>query len=157
MHFCRKANSNDLDAIALIWHFGWHFAHDGLVPEYNSNARTLMHFSERLPTLMNDTFVIESGDEIKGFYVLVGDELNQFYVSKSAIGFGFSAALMSDALKQLKSRGFDRAWLACAINNNRAAMFYEKMGWQNVGVSTITIHLPNGAEPLDIWRFERET
>ncbi len=155
MHAIRNAINEDIDAIAQIWHFGWHLAHDGLVPEYNSNARTLAHFRERIIPLLKDTFVINSGAEITGFYVLVEDELNQFYVAKSAIGGGIPKPLMMHALEELKARGFSRAWLACGIGNDRAACFYEKMGWKNVGISSITIHLPSGSEPLEIWRFER--
>ncbi len=155
MNSIYRAKTENIEAIAEIWHFGWHLAHDGLVPEYNSNARTLAHFCERILPMLKDTFVMSDGAQILGFYSILNDELNQFYLSKTAIGGGYARQMMLHALAELRKRGFVRVWLACGIGNNRAARFYEKMGWENVGVSTITIHLPSGSEPLEIWRFEK--
>ncbi|HXV64473.1 MAG TPA: GNAT family N-acetyltransferase [Vicinamibacteria bacterium] len=68
-----------------------------------------------------------------GFCVVKGDELYQLYVSAQSRGAGVAAALIADAEARLVEDGVERAWLACAIGNERAARFYEKSGWHRVG------------------------
>jgi hypothetical protein len=50
----------------------------------------------------------------------------------------------------------ERAWLACAIGNMRAARFYEKMGWALAGVFESVLQLPDGPFALDVWRYEKD-
>ena len=53
------------------------------------------------------------------------------------------------------AQGVARAWLACAMGNNRAARFYEKCEWENVGISTEHMETSEGPFALDVWRFEK--
>ena len=90
-----------------------------------------------------------------GFCILKGDELYQLYVSAEARGTGIAAALMVDAEARLADDGFESAWLACAIGNERAARFYEKCGWRRVGEVTYQAETSDGAIPLEVWRYEK--
>jgi hypothetical protein len=60
---------------------------------------------------------------------------------------------MTDAETRLAKGGFDIAWLACAIGNDRAARFYEKSGWRRV--ITYQAETSAGTFPLEVWRYEK--
>jgi ribosomal protein S18 acetylase RimI-like enzyme len=90
-----------------------------------------------------------------GFCMLKGDELYQLYVSAQARGSGVAAALIADAETRLGGSGVATAWLACAIGNERAARFYEKCGWRRAGTVVEHLEIPNGAFPLEVWRYEK--
>jgi ribosomal protein S18 acetylase RimI-like enzyme len=63
--------------------------------------------------------------EVAGFTVVVGDELEQLYVSRSHRGL-IAEALLADARRAMGAAGHPRAWLAVATGNARARRFYEK-------------------------------
>ncbi len=76
----------------------------------------------------------EVDGEVAGFIMVVGDEVEQIYVSPVALrSSGVAGALMAEAERQVAAGGHDVAWLAVAIGNARARAFYEKTGWANVG------------------------
>jgi hypothetical protein len=62
---------------------------------------------------------------------------------------------MTDAETRLAKGGFNIAWLACAIGNDRAARFYEKSGWRRVGVVAYQAETSVGTFPLEVWRYEK--
>jgi RimJ/RimL family protein N-acetyltransferase len=62
--------------------------------------------------------------------------------------------LVADAEAWLADAGFDVAWLACAIGNERAARFYEKCGWRRVGNMISHAETPNGVFDWEVWRNE---
>lgn len=150
----REAAPLDIEPLTDIWFTGWQDGHAGVVPADLARARTRASFAERLQAGIANVRLAERDGTILGFSMIKGDELNQFYVAAEARGTDVSSALMQDALRVFRRRGEGTAWLACAIGNMRAARFYEKTGWSNVG--TATIHLPTheGAFDLDVWRFE---
>ena len=92
--------------------------------------------------------------EPAGFAMLKNDELYQLYVSRQSRGAGVAAALIADAEARLALYGVRKAWLACAIGNERAARFYEKSGWHRVGSMTSILATANGPFSLAVWRYE---
>jgi ribosomal protein S18 acetylase RimI-like enzyme len=84
-----------------------------------------------------------------------GDELYQLYVAREGRGTGLAAALIADAEDRLAKSGFETAWLACAIGNERAARFYEKCGWRRTGTIVYEAETSGGVYPLDVWRYEK--
>ena len=86
--------------------------------------------------------------------MLKNDELYQLYVSRQSRGAGVAAALIADAEARLALYGVRKAWLACAIGNERAARFYEKSGWHRVGSMTSILATANGPFSLAVWRYE---
>jgi GNAT superfamily N-acetyltransferase len=90
-----------------------------------------------------------------GLCFLHGDELYQLFVAAEARGSGVAAALIADAERRLAAYGFEVAWLACAIGNERAARFYEKCGWRRVGTMINPLDTPDGVLPLEVWRYEK--
>ena len=154
----RAARPEDVDTIARLWYDGWQDAHALILPEELKAVRTLASFGDRLRAALDRVFVAvpdEGGDPI-AFYFLKGDELYQFYVAREARGTGVAAALMTDAEQRLRGLGISRAFLACAIGNDRAARFYEKSGWRRVGTWVDMVETTNGPFALEVWRYEKD-
>ena len=151
----RNAQAEEIDALARIWYQGWLDAHAEIVPEELKRVRTLESFGPRLDDHLSATRVIGPLGAPLGFSMLKDDELYQLYVSADARGSGVAAALINDAETQLAQSGYQTAWLACAIGNDRAARFYEKCGWQRV--RNMINHLETTAGPFDLetWRYEK--
>lgn len=144
-----------LHAVAQIWHEGWHDAHALIVPQALTDLRTYEDFIRRLGGLKVQTTVATSGADVLGFVIVLKDELYQMFVDKKSQGTGVAGALMQHALEQIKTNGAQTAWLSCSIGNARAAAFYEKTGWRNVGEETVAVDTSQGEFDLAVWRFER--
>jgi ribosomal protein S18 acetylase RimI-like enzyme len=151
----RSAEEHEIDSLAKIWYNGWLDAHLQIVPAELARVRTLESFGPRLRDLLADVRVVGPVDAPLGFSIVKEDELYQLYVAAHARGAGVAAALMADAEARLARAGFETAWLACAIGNDRAARFYEKSGWQRVGNMINHLETSGGAFDLEVWRYEK--
>ncbi|HKS10325.1 MAG TPA: GNAT family N-acetyltransferase [Pyrinomonadaceae bacterium] len=151
----RDADQHEVDRLADIWHQGWQDAHADIVPAELKRLRTVESFGERMETLFPTARVVGPSGAPLGFHMIRDDELYQLYVSAEARGKGIAAALMADAEARLAERGYETAWLACAIGNERAARFYEKSGWRRVGNMTVHIETTEGSLDLEVWRYEK--
>lgn len=152
----RPIEPEDAPAVALLWWRGWQDAHAQILPAELAKHRTLESFEARLRQADGMARVVGPSDTPFGFYLLKGEELNQFYVAETARGTGLAAALIADAEVCLTDNGVKRAWLACAIGNWRAARFYEKAGWELSGDVVIPLETPDETFDLRIWRYEKE-
>jgi GNAT superfamily N-acetyltransferase len=152
----RDAGPADIDALAAIWHEGWHEAHAAILPAELTRVRTLASFRDRIREALDTVRVADFDGNPAGFIMLKGDELYQMYVSSRARGSGMAAALIADAEARIRTAGFATAWLACAVGNERAARFYEKSGWQRTGVVRYDAAIPSGAYTLEVWRYEKQ-
>ena len=74
---------------------------------------------------------------------------------RHARGSGVAAALIDDAEARLAASGVDKAWLACAIGNQRAARFYEKCGWRRAASVVYPAETADGHIMLEVWRYEK--
>jgi GNAT superfamily N-acetyltransferase len=151
----RTAARAEVDALCRIWHEGWHDAHASIVPEELTRARTLERFTERMARAIEEVRVVGELGAPAGFTMLKDDELDQLYVAREARGSGVAAELIAEAEERLRERGVARAWLACAIGNERAARFYEKRGWTRTGIVVSRLQIPTGIFLLDVWRYEK--
>ena len=152
----RTAQPKDIDALAHIWFDGWRDAHAAIVPEALAEIRTLENFRERLPGLLSETRVVGEIGEPLGFSITKDDELYQLYVSDAARGKGIAQKLIAEVEERLASRGYETAWLACAMGNQRAARFYEKSGWHNARTFVSELPVPDGIFKLEVWRYEKK-
>jgi len=151
----RNAEPAEIPQLARIWFDAWQDAHAQILPAELARIRTLESFADRLRSALAETRVAGSHDAPVGFCIVRNDELYQLFVAASARGTGVAADLLVDAEARLTRRGCETAWLACAIGNERAARFYEKHGWSNVGTVVSQLDTPNGIFPLEVWRYEK--
>ncbi len=151
----RDANASEISQLAKIWFDGWQDAHAKLLPEELARLRTLESFHERLAVSLNRARVVGPVDAPIGFCITKGSELHQLYVSSQARGSGLASALILDAERRLGNDGVPKAWLACAIGNERAARFYEKRAWTRTGTVIEHLEVGSGTFPLEVWRYEK--
>jgi ribosomal protein S18 acetylase RimI-like enzyme len=151
----RAAEPGEVDCLARVWFDGWQDAHLEILPAELRRFRTLESFTERLHAALQHVRVAGPVGEPVGFSIVKDDELYQLYVSATARGTGVAAALIADAEARIAQSGVTRAWLACAIGNERAARFYEKHGWRRIGTMVSQLETPDGIFPLEVWRYEK--
>jgi GNAT superfamily N-acetyltransferase len=152
----RPAVAEDADAVAAIWYAGWRDGHLGHVPEELVAVRTEESFWTRAAQRVADTTVAVVGDAIAGFVMVVGDEVEQVYVSRDHRGSGVAGTLLSEAERQVKAGGHSEAWLAVAIGNERARRFYERDGWTNGGAFDYPASVGSGTLPVPCHRYVKQ-
>lgn len=151
----RAAHETETAQLAKIWNDGWQDAHALIVPADLARYRTLESFTHRLQAALPSVRVAGRPGEPAGFHMTKDDELYQLYVSAHWRGSGVAGKLLADAEERLAAGGFETAWLACAIGNERAARFYEKNGWRRVGDMISQLETVNGLFALEVWRYEK--
>ena len=151
----RDAERSEIELLTQLWYDGWQDAHANILPEALKRIRTSENFRERLGLLLSHTRVAGNIGEPLGFCIVKDDELYQLFVSKEARGTGLAAALIADAENGIAANGFQTAWLACAIGNDRAARFYEKSGWHRARTIVSHLETPEGEFDLEVWRYEK--
>ncbi len=151
----RSTESTEIDRLAQLWYDGWQDAHANILPAELARHRTLESFRQRLREDLASVHAAGSPDWPTGFCMIRQDELYQLYVSKEARGTGVAIALLADAERRLAAVGATRAWLACAIGNERAMRFYEKHGWCRVGSTINALETAKGIFELEVWRYEK--
>jgi GNAT superfamily N-acetyltransferase len=119
--------------VAEIWHLGWQDGHLGLVPQELADIRTEASFRTRAADRVADTTVATVDGAVAGFIMVVGDEVEQVYISSGHRGTGVAAALLAEAERQVHANGHGKAWLAVVAGNARARAFYERAGWVDEG------------------------
>jgi len=151
----RPAEAADADVVASIWYSGWGDGHFGNVPDELVAIRTKESFWTRVPDHLVDTTVAVVDDEVAGFIMVVGDEVEQVYVAREHRGAGVAAALLAEAERQVKTNGHDQAWLAVATGNARARRFYERSGWTDGGAFDYPAPTDGGPIPVPCHRYLR--
>jgi GNAT superfamily N-acetyltransferase len=129
----RPARPADAPKVAEIWHAGWLDGHLGHTPDALVAVRTRQSFDQRAVDRIGDTVVASGGEDIAGFIMVVGDEVEQVYVAGGHRGTGLAALLLAEAARRVAANGHDRAWLAVASGNARARRFYAREGWVDEG------------------------
>lgn len=149
----RPAVDDDARAVAAIWHLGWRDGHLGHVPDALVAVRTEESFGTRAAERVGDTVVAVVGDSVAGFVMVVGDEVEQVYVSEHHRGTGVAAALLAEATRLVQANGFDQAWLAVAAGNARARRFYVRNGWTDEGPFDYPAATESGPIPVPCHRY----
>jgi GNAT superfamily N-acetyltransferase len=144
----RRATAADAPVVAQIWRTGWHDGHAGVVPDELVAARTDESFDTRAAERLADTSVAVVGGAVAGFVMVVGDEVEQVYVSRAHRGSGIADLLLDSAERQVRANSYPIAWLAVATGNARARRFYERRGWADEGDLDYPTSGPDG--PIDV-------
>ena len=140
----RPATAADAEAVAGIWRQGWRDAHLGNVPGALADARTPESFSTRAAERVGDTVVAVAGDEVAGFVMVSGDEVEQVYVAAHHRGTAVATVLLAEAERLVREHGHGEAWLAVVAGNGRARRFYERQGWTDDGPFDYQASGPSG-------------
>jgi ribosomal protein S18 acetylase RimI-like enzyme len=151
----RQAHEHEIEHLADIWYEGWQHAHATILPAELARLRTWESFRERLQADLHAVRVVGPVGSPVGFCMIREEELYQLYVSPAGRGTGVAALLEADAVAAIADHGARVAWLACAIGNDRAARFYEKVGWRRVGTMVSQLETQNGLFSLQVWRYEK--
>ena len=151
----RSPLPDEVPQLARVWYDAWRDAHLTTLPEQLIRVRTLESFRERLARDLSPVRVVGPIGAPVGLCTIKDDELYQLFVAAAARGSGAAAALLADGEQRLRSSGVKTAWLSCAIGNDRAARFYEKMGWSRVGNMVADLETTEGPFRLESWRYEK--
>jgi ribosomal protein S18 acetylase RimI-like enzyme len=144
----RPATPDDAAVVAAVWRSGWHDGHHGNVPDELVAVRTDESFDTRAAERVADTTVAVVAEEVAGFVMVVGDEVEQVYVSRDHRGSGVAQTLLTAAERLVAANGHATAWLAVASGNARARRFYERSGWTDQGAFNYPATGPDG--PIDV-------
>jgi GNAT superfamily N-acetyltransferase len=151
----RSPDPLEIAEIARVWYDAWRDAHLATLPEQLIRVRTLDSFHQRLARDLSPVRVIGLVGAPVGLCAIRDDELYQLFVAASARGTGAAQALLADGERRLAANGVTRAWLSCAIGNDRAARFYEKMGWTKAGNMVADLETTEGFFQLESLRYEK--
>lgn len=151
----RDAQTDEIEQLARVWYDAWQDAHAAVVPAELIRVRTLESFRRRIQDGLSNFRVAGTPGSPVGLCVVRDDELYQLFVSSSSRGSGVAGALLADGEARLAAAGYETAWLACAIGNDRAARFYEKHGWHRVGTMQNRLDGVSGDQYLETWRYEK--
>ncbi|MDJ0637524.1 MAG: GNAT family N-acetyltransferase [Paracoccaceae bacterium] len=151
----RQVTPQDIKPLAELWWAGWHEAHAEYVPAELKAQRTLVSFRNRLESLGDLIRTVGPVGAPLGFCAIKNDELNQLFVAPIARGTGLAGALLADGEQRLASAGVKRAHLLCLPENEGAARFYARHGWEDMGVRTDAVDTENGPFPIDAICFEK--
>ncbi len=149
----RPARAEDAEAVATIWSEGWRDGHLGHVPEALVAVRTPESFRTRAAQRVADTVVADADGEVAGFVMVVGDEVEQVYVSARHRGSGVAAVLLAEAVRLVAAAGHRRAWLAVVPGNARARRFYARCGWTDEGPFDHSVVTPAGTIAVPAHRY----
>jgi GNAT superfamily N-acetyltransferase len=150
----RPATSDDVEAIATLWHLAWRDGHLGHVPDALLPHRGPIHFRERVPPRIPTTTVATLASSVVGFVTVHEDEAEQVYVAANARGGGVANALLRHA-EQVIAERFETAWLAVVAGNARARRFYERNGWRDAGGFDYGAEIRGGTIPVPCRRYEK--
>jgi GNAT superfamily N-acetyltransferase len=149
----RPATDADAEAVAEVWCTGWREAHLGHLPDALVAVRTPESFRTRAAQHVADTAVADAGGEVAGFVMVIGDEVEQVYVSAKHRGSGVAALLLAEAERLLAAAGHRRAWLAVVAGNARARRFYERCGWVDEGLFEHQAPIEGGTITVSAHRY----
>ena len=147
----RRAGVDDARGIAHVHAEGWQRAHSGLVPaDYLSCIATRFQegfWREEIAVEAADRtpWVALVDDRVVGFASAgmsrdddVGPETGEVYlvyVEPECWGRGIGQTLLSHALRDLQTHGFERATFWVVAENAPSRRFAEKHGWTADGVT----------------------
>jgi GNAT superfamily N-acetyltransferase len=132
----RPATVDDVDAVAALFHQGWHDVHPGRVPDGLTQRRTPQAFHDRVAQRVAetaDTTVAEVDGVLAGFVMVSDDEAEQVYVGRAFRGTTVGTLLLTEAERQIAAAGHDVAFLVVVRGNDRAQAFYARQGWVDEG------------------------
>ena len=113
-------------------------------------------FDQYLADPERDLLIVEANGQPVGYSMLIATptsdpevlaavtalpavELSKFYLLSGAHGTGAAAVLMRASIERAEWRGASVLWLGVNQHNARANRFYEKHGFENVGIKHFVV------------------
>ena len=152
----RAATAADAGAVARIWYDGWRDGHLGHVPDQLIAVRTWESFQARATDRVGDTTVALVDGAVAGFVMVVGDEVEQVYVSADHRGTGVAGRLLAEAEHLVAVGGHSSAWLAVVAGNARARQFYQRQGWADEGPLDYAARTEAGLITVPVRRYVKQ-
>lgn len=141
----RDAEVKDAKEIASIHVKTWQHTYKGHMPDSYLESLTIDNRSEKWqkdlesPRPKVDIFVVTIDNKIAGFCGIGQSkdtdankntgEIFTMYVDHNLLRKGVGSALIEEAIKRLKTKGFNSATLWVLDSNINARKFYENKGW----------------------------
>jgi ribosomal protein S18 acetylase RimI-like enzyme len=151
----RRAVAEDFAPLADLFNQRWHDAHGHCAPPELVALRDRADLLRRLRGFGDGLRVTGPPGAPEGFCAVVGNHIDQIYVSRRAAGRGIGAMLLREGEARIAAAGHPEALLECNPGNLRAAAFYERMGWTLRGLETVLLDGPQGRFPYDCLVFTR--
>lgn len=151
----RPAATDELSALATLWHTAWHEAHADHVPPALLEARSFNNFLNRVVTYGDRLRVAGPNGAPLGFCVVDGAELDQLFVARHARGTGIAQDLMIDGERRIAAAGHPVAHLFCLPQNARAIRFYSRHGWLQKAIREVEVQTGGGPVPLEALVMEK--
>ncbi len=153
----RWAEAEEAEPLALMWRTAWRDGHLGHVPEELVAQRSPDLFLKRTHDNLSRMKVAGPLGRPLGLCIVDRDQLYQLFVASEARGTGLAALLLQDAETQMREDGVERAWLKCAVGNERAAAFYRRNGWRLDRTSETRFGQEVGdGVPVQTWVFVKD-
>lgn len=141
-YIIRRRTKNDCDAIAHVVTIAWNETYKGIVSDWfleelktNEKDRAKKSYEE-FDINNNNQLVLEVDNEVVGFVKFGASldeefkncgEINALYIISKYKGNGFGRKLVEEAIKELKSLGFNKMIIAC-FKGNPSNEFYKHIG-----------------------------
>ncbi|MBQ2872411.1 MAG: GNAT family N-acetyltransferase [Bacilli bacterium] len=141
-YIIRKRKKEDCISIANIVTIAWNETYKGIVPDWfleelkNNEDDRIKKAYDEFDMNNNNQLVLEVDNKVVGFVNYGKSEDNEFnncgeifalYIISKYKGNGFGRKLVSAAIKELKSLGFDKMIIAC-LKGNPSNEFYKHIG-----------------------------
>ncbi len=151
----RVALPAEMVPLTALWHRTWHEAHAAIVPAALIASRTPASFAERLRGAGDRLRVAGPAGAPLGLCMIKDNRIDQIYVARTARGSGLARALLDDGAQRLSGAGVRLAELDCAEQNDRAARFYAREGWQRRGIEMAPVDTSEGEMLLRVIVFAK--
>jgi len=151
----RRPTAQDLPALARLWHETWHDTHGEILPPERTQKMTHQHFADRLTKECDRVRMIGSAETPDGFCLINDDEIDAIFVAPKSRGTNIAQLLMSDGEARLKASGIKNGHLICLAQNERAARFYEKEGWAQIGEISDPVETKSGVIAIQCRVFRK--
>jgi len=147
----RRAHASDISRVAALYHAVWHETHAAFMPRAEVIRRSMEFFAERMTALSQSTLVTELNEEVVAFSAWRGRHLGQLFVALPHRGAGVASSLLTAAEIEMAREGIVEAELHCAVGNERARRFYERMGWHHKADITEQVAGEHGQTDVAFW------
>jgi GNAT superfamily N-acetyltransferase len=124
----RRAHASDVLQVATLYHVVWHETQARFMPTAECTHRSIEFFVDRMTALLPTTLVEERDGRIVAFSAWKGGLLSQIFVALPHRGSSIASSLMTASEVEMAKDGASEAELHCAVGNERARRFYERMG-----------------------------